>query len=780
MTHVGRCPRSRIPGLFALALGWCLLSSTGAVGAASHPDPDSLDLSIDLSTMDMEELRVLRHAVYVRHCQPLPFGQMASEYRDYLQRHCGRNYSWEAGRSEAVSETPFTEEEERFVARVLERESDIRSTQIENTLAGPRYRSDAIVNRSQFALPDSVLDSLLQRGFVTVPSRDEQLFHVYEQNDYAMIPSFITSDVVFHLVHVYFGRLLRDLERRDLSPATAEFASRMGQRLQSFAARPPSDSATGEIHRFPAYFVEVTQVAAYFAVAEQLALGDSTGVPPSWLAPLFAHEFRRQRALVESRASTERGPFGGTFDAGLLRPRGHYTANAELKHYFKAMSWLSHPPLPLDEGHREASLRVAWEVSNDSTLSRLYDRVDDTLAFLIGPSDDIGPRLLAVIANEIAGPDFDAWCERADSIVVEAGRRNPEKIGYRSVTELRVFPRRYIPDGEILAAWGKEGPRGYLPGGLDLFSVLDAPVARRFALEAQPFAEYEQSLQRITTRFHELQDGTSNETFYSRWMNALRRLHEPDVCEAAPFLAFDPWAAKSLETSLASWAELRHDTILYSKQFGAECGGGDEAPLVPGFVEPEPEVYHALAEMVRDAQARFGHPSSGPLRISADAQRLEEMLTTFENVSRSELRGEALGKEVYDWIRGLGGEIEWITASFLLDDGGTWYNVQGTDRSIAIVADVQRSGNRVREVAVGNADHLYALVVLDGDLYLTRGATLSYYEFEGAADRRMTNEEWQETIRKGDAPRRPWWISSFWMNSPSLPLPHRYGWSSGC
>ena len=54
------------------------------------------------------------------------------------------------------------------------------------------------------------------------------------------------------------------------------------------------------------------------------------------------------------------------------------------------------------------------------------------------------------------------------------------------------------------------------------------------------------------------------------------------------FMRNEAWTDKSLNTSLGSWAELRHDTILYAKQSGIECGGdGDEPPPAQGLRRAE-------------------------------------------------------------------------------------------------------------------------------------------------------------------------------------------------
>ena len=55
------------------------------------------------------------------------------------------------------------------------------------------------------------------------------------------------------------------------------------------------------------------------------------------------------------------------------------------------------------------------------------------------------------------------------------------------------------------------------------------------------------------------------------------------------------WQDKELTTVLASWAELRHDTILYAKQSYTvrQVAAPVEKPVV-SYVEPVPEFYNRL------------------------------------------------------------------------------------------------------------------------------------------------------------------------------------------
>src|SRR5690606_2405113 len=91
---------------------------------------------------------------------------------------------------------------------------------------------------------------------------------------------------------------------------------------------------------------------------------------------------------------------------------------------------------------------------------------------------------------------------------------------------------------------------------------------------------------------------------YNRWLDALRELSPskarakgPD--EAVPEIAqTEAWGERLLNTQLASWAELRHDTILYVKQSyttGVTCEFPD------AYVEPYPGFFGALRDYAAHA-----------------------------------------------------------------------------------------------------------------------------------------------------------------------------------
>ena len=76
-----------------------------------------------------------------------------------------------------------------------------------------------------------------------------------------------------------------------------------------------------------------------------------------------------------------------------------------------------------------------------------------------------------------------------------------------------------------------------------------------------------------------------------------------DTCAHYPYFMQTPWwGKKNLNTALASWAELKHDAILYAKQpMEAECGdGGPEPPVVKGYIEPNLKFWNKALELLRN------------------------------------------------------------------------------------------------------------------------------------------------------------------------------------
>jgi hypothetical protein len=342
--------------------------------------------------------------------------------------------------------------------------------------------------------------------------------------------------------------------------------------------------------------------------------------------------------------------------------------------------------------------------------------------------------------------------------------------------QLRFMGQLYIPDSEILQKLSAPVQRVF-PSGLDVMSVLGNPRATQI-LDAYPqiynaksWPAYKTKRAGLTTQFAALPHATWMSNLYYGWLDALRVLQQPVPQTHPSFMQGMAWKDKTLNTSLASWTELRHDTILYGKQSATECGG-DEPPVVRGYVEPNVNFYDRLSALTRQSRTGLESRKLLPAKLKGKFVEFEKFLAFLKKISTKELRGEKLTADEYLEIRYIGGTFEHLTTSVVgSGDGASWELLNETDKDMAVVADVHTGGDKALEEGVGRALELYVIVPIEGKLYLTRGAAFSYYEFRQPVSDRLTDEKWQALLKAGKAPAPPTWTANFLAPGPSRKIP---------
>ncbi|HAV43391.1 TPA: hypothetical protein DCX15_05185 [bacterium] len=363
--------------------------------------------------------------------------------------------------------------------------------------------------------------------------------------------------------------------------------------------------------------------------------------------------------------------------------------------------------------------------------------------------------------------------------------------------QFRFMGQRYIPDSEIMQRLVKSFERAF-PKGLDVMAVFGSRVAKelmltRYKEDWKDFPKYPQELEKLTEEFKKLKPEEWKKNLYYNWLWCLKSLLQLSKEYKYPFfMNNDAYLTKSLNSALASWTELRHDTILYAKQsYCAECGGEvkevfEWIPKPPkGYVEPNIEFYKRMEELLifsRDKLKKYN--ALGGFKDLFE--RFIEVVAFLKNISTKEIDNRPLTLKEYEQIRRFGSLLDNLTLSILeveSDYPADWGSIEGPDKRISLVVDVHTAPNRdihgnfpgpgaVLEEAVGDAFEIYVIVEIDGRLKLTRGAVFSYYEFKWPMDDRLTDEKWQEILEKGKEPPLPDWIDVYFSKSPKkLPKP---------
>ena len=162
------------------------------------------------------------------------------------------------------------------------------------------------------------------------------------------------------------------------------------------------------------------------------------------------------------------------------------------------------------------------------------------------------------------------------------------------------------------------------------------------------------------------------------------------------FMQTDAWQDKEMNTGLASWTELRHDTILYAKQ---SYGVGMAAPMPPkpfvGYVEPVPDFYARLLALTNMTNQGLDEMDVLDETSKARLTYLEEIISRLQEISGKELENKELTAEDYEFIKDFGEQLS-----------GTIGDVEEKAKKTTIVADVHtdRNTETVLEEGVGHVE----------------------------------------------------------------------------
>jgi hypothetical protein len=576
---------------------------------------------------------------------------------------------------------------------------------------------------------------------------EDQMYELYDTEAYACgrydsatptRPYLVTTDIFWELVaSAYEGTFIVE-ERQQTMPAFWAFVAAARQSLDTTA---PSS----------------TWAVAFDAVADSESATNSSDT---------------EALHIQQAQGTFNSPvFGKPFDFTELTPRGYYTATPEMSEYFKAVHYLT-------------SVAAAIDATPLNSLP-----------------DDVKEKALQWIAAYTAyiAPSRSPLVWSTGAFVAPAFALHPG-------TSPQIFPLSWGFDNEVLLStvyhsdWpaaeqitGPKGPRG-LPSGLDLAAALGSGYAR--SLLKTDLAAYPALGPALDALEARKPQSAAQTDLYDAWISALAVQWADDA--AFPGTAQDTlWSAKRIQTGLASWATLRHATVLVNERSTAECGeGGFEAVVLRpprGYVEPDPKTFEAIAalfdqmEQVVAKSANFTgnlpqDPSSDkaaqPLQdgIIRRLQATASKTRLFEAMAQKELQNQPLADTDYDEILHVGAVAE---HDFLVYNSLASADLAlSTPNPIMKIADVAGGGEvPYLEAAVGRPLEWDQVVPYFGRREIVKGSVYSYYEFPSSTP--LTDIDWagkpanpdadpvnpspadKAVPGKVDSQAHPAWVSSF-------------------
>lgn len=574
----------------------------------------------------------------------------------------------------------------------------------------------------------------LFRRFRTPDGTNPELYRLYDTESYLCgagaaypkRPYLVTTDLLWeNVAAAYEGSFILHERHFVMSQLDVFLEASMKHYATRAASRLATALFAAAVVRDPNNLVRVPQAqrAVVRAEVNLINKADGTAPSPAWQETLNYAEFL---------------------------PRGHYSGNEQSASYFRAVRFLATLKLkPSDSAELEGMPKPIVEAA---------------LAWATAYS-----AFVADSRNPLA------WAPKQDRVASYARERG---------TDAKLFPLAWGFDNEVFhnttyrSNWphdlqvSADLPRA-LPSGLDIASVMGSDLALTL-LKPQ--------LQRhpnLALRINDLrkQAGTAvnpASNLYHAWLHALANEFAASPDNLPPE-SKELWATKRLQTGLASWATLRHATILVNEKTGAQGGQGgfsfETVVHAPprGAVEPDPLAFLGIADLLdRIATETVQLSGRWPAKPSvkemtkayvARVKATAAMARSLADMARFQAAGKTLSAAQYSAIENIGGAAE---HDFLL-----FKSVQVPDGAlnepdpVSKIADVANFGSQQLLAAVGQPLEWNQSVGKPGARQLMRGSIYSYFEFESA--RPMTDETWRQ--QEKDMPH-PAWVSKFLVSKP--------------
>ena len=716
--------------------------------------------------------------------------------------------------------------------KLLEKHKDLTFDQLKTRAVKPREYGGLDFDptkaaafdtvKTKLALTEAELAIFKKTGLVSIDQNRRHSFaSAYYQIHAADMPVLVTTDSIMHALHKSYDDILMEMEMTVFTQTVQTILFDVHEALaKRVKAAEPSKHDL--------------DVDLYLTVARNLLLGAGAAAgdkEAAWNGQLSEpSKFKQDDAAIALLKDVQslklKDPYAGSQpnriyggerypDFSQFRPRGHYTKNQALKNYFRCMMWLGRVDcgwnvLPTDgtpgvkaDSDRELRNAILFcELLTQTKHVKSLKALDDVIGFMVGRSDNLTVFTLLDIMKAADAQTLTATLDgkKLEKVKeeIKSGKHAAQMIRSQLVISnpadtykvpppsvFQVFGQRFIIDSFVLSQvvfdsiiYKNAKQQRMMPTGLDVMAALGNDEAMLLLEPELKKWNYSANLlaSREFVNLHPAAYWKSN--LYVLWLDCLRELQK-DMSGEKRFpqaMKSKAWQMKQLNTQLGSWAELRHDTILYAKQ-SYTARPSCEYPA--GYVEPYPAFYAKVKFFADEAGKLFAaaeFPSGGDPNQAANLKAQQERYVKFfkqmsetvgqlETLAKKELAGEAFTAD----------EKTFIKKTVDARGGGSgpprydgWYPNLFFHRTecsewAPVVADVHTDpeSQSCLEVAVGDA--MFGVIAIDNDkdhmVYV--GPLFSYYEFKQNVEKRLTDPEWQQMIYSNKLPARPEWTKEF-------------------
>ncbi len=659
-----------------------------------------------------------------------------------------------------------------------------------------------VVQDSALALDADELAQLQARGFV-ISERQTFPSYVYGYKTFYVedLPLYVSADSILFAVHQSFDSLLRSLEDATLIPALNRILDSMRSGFDRARAAGHSDQALADAD-------------LYLSVAKSLMAGSAQ----SPVAGASAEEIACLLQAVGDQDGCVRHDFFGTsrvFDFSQFKVRGHYTSSVELGRYFQAMMWLGRVDLRLLETQTNATQRfnrrqleaaLALRELMDDQSRADWQTIDRVVGAFVGEHDSMTLPQLDSLLGDLQVTSLAELAAVSDQTIAQAiiaGRYGTQRISSHIMaggfgnqpmplsSTFLLFGQRYVVDSHVFSnvvfdrvdcsPEGGSPPCRMMPKPLDVgFAACGNDQAA--ALLAPELEQYEYAgdlaEMRVLVDAHPADYWDGN--LYNLWLSSLRALSaaaeaRDTVGAGLPTVAgTEAWGRRLLNTQLASWSELRHDTLLYAKQSYTAVATICDYP--DAYVEPYPAFWARLVAFAEHGRTLVNDlalaGAAPPDSVGAYFDRLAEIATILGQMAERQRSGASHDPEHIAFINqavtlhyaggGCGGGADaesasgWYAELFFSPTDAVAFDPNIADVHTQPANEVGAEVGRILHVGTGMPRVMVVTAENCSGPRAYVGLVSSYFERITDNWQRMTDEEWSQELLQETPADVPW------------------------
>lgn len=638
-----------------------------------------------------------------------------------------------------------------------------------------------LIQASALALGPEELATLDKQGLViskdeTFPSFAYGYKTIYGED----LPVYVSADSLLEAVHRTFDNLLASTEE-------AVLVSELRALLKSLRQQIPAAGFEAQLAADLDLYLSVAQSALEGALVEP-----TSGAAPSEVSNLFA-----KLTAHTGHENVELFGVPRDVDFSQFEPRGHYTNTPGLERYFQAMMWLGRIDFRLIETQGDGSQSFSRRQFDAATALRSlfssadeerWTLIDRVVGAFVGEHDNLTPHTLAGMLEALDVADYSEIQNLSDEAIIAElaeGGWGSQRIASRIIIRgtaseeslpldrsFSLFGQRYTVDSHTFSNTTFDRVEGrMMPSPLDAaFAALGNNAALSPLSDELENASYVTGLTQMRTLVDAHESDYWSGSIYTTWLSALRNLSGNADAETAGVAQTDGWQRRILNAQLGSWAQLRHDTILYTKQ---SYTSGVSCEFPDAYVDPYPEFYQGLQAVgakIAEVIAELPDSFQAKQVVSSWAQLFTDVTGKLGQMAENQVSGAPHSQELMAFINDA---VNWdedpLCGGTTYSNFSGWYPRLFLSEAEAIeadpvIADVHTQPTDAAGSDVGRILHVGVgwphLMVVTAETCMGprayAGLAFGYGELIQENWKRMNDNEWSTFIENEPFPYPEW------------------------